>query len=519
MNDLIAQNAGIFQYFASCQMTDHLAKLLRLPHKTIALFAGNRGGKTFDIAYQYFLRLLGRHRIEDKNRLAKKIRCMSSTLPTSDAAEEQDNAQYLQLKQLIPKELILKDVTARAQNLVVQRPVGLSSKTTIFEFRSSKQELQDLGKIPLSSVWHDEETPQRHRLECRKRLMDEGGDEIFSLTPINYLSYCFDDIWQRKSYVYRTKTVSDKFGLPQEEEFNNNNDIACIQMATWDNPILTAENIDAVLGDITDPDEYLICAYGVFKQISGRIFKSYDPRICYVSFQKTFPDGVPYEWVHTRGIDYHDSRLPWSIGWMAISPNNEWFLWQEFHPAIDGPTAYSTYDIAKAMVRKSLDYEYMVNLIDPLANMKQPNTLFSVTDDLIRYFHEMRAPVMWEGWDTKGRKGRDEVALRFKNAVRCGKPFNNVVKDKGVMTHLPTLWICDTCPNFNRSLQEWKYREHMTAGTQIMNDPNPKGQQKHSHDPMVLEALSKDHRILHAAHFMQHRPPVQNYRKVSVTGR
>lgn len=492
-------------------------------HNFIAncVFAHN----TATIAYHYIARMLGHHKVAAKNALMKKVRCISSSLPESDDPSVQDNAQYTELKRLIPPELILKDITARSANLVVRRPVGLSSDRTVFEFRSSKQELQDLGKINISSLWHDEETPKDKREECKMRLISEGGDEVFSLTATNPISYMFDEVWRQAAYIFRTKTISQKFGLPQVEKIKTGRDIAAIQMATDDNPTLDLDIIDHIFQDISDPDELALRRYGVFKQISGRIFKSYDPSICYIPFKKYFPNGIPYEWVHARGIDYHESRTPWSIGWVSANQNDEWFLWQEFHPAIDGPNAYNTYDISKAVVRKSGDYYFTVNLIDPLASKKQPNTLFSVTDDLNRHFLQLRevegmgTPAYWEGWNTKGTGGRDEVAKRFKNAVRCGKPFNNAIKEKGAVKYLPTLWICDTCPNFHKSVLNWSYGEWVTQGTKAVNDPKPTPQQKNSHDNMVLEAFSKDSRLLHASHFMRNRPPVQQHRKHSVTGR
>lgn len=296
-------------------------------------------------------------------------------------------------------------------------------------------------------------------------------------------------------------------------------------MATDDNPILDKNTIDRIFEDIIDPDELILRRYGVFRAISGRIYKTYNPMICYTDFDKFFPDGVPYRWVHARGIDYHESRTPWSIGWVSASPEDEWFLWQEFHPAIDGPHAYNTYDIAQAMARKSGDYYYNVNLIDPLANKKQANTLFSTTDDLNRYFNQILqergigTPAWWEGWDTKGKKGRDEISKRFKNSVRCGRPFNNVVKEHGKTRRLPTLWISNKCPRFNKSLINWTYGEYVTTNTKAVNDPKDVPQQKNSHDCMVLEALAKDARLLYAAH-MINNPPRQAVRKViSIAGR
>jgi hypothetical protein len=263
----------------------------------------------------------------------------------------------------------------------------------------------------------------------------------------------------------------------------------------------------------------------VFTQVTGRVHKTYDPSICFIPFKKYFPDGIPYNYLHARGIDYHESRIPWSIGWLSASKDDEWFLWQEFHPAIDGPNAFNTYDIVKSMARKSGSYYYTVNLIDPLANKKQANTLFSTTDDINRHFDQMRkeeglgTPCYWQGWDTKGTGGRDQIATRFKNAVRCGKPFNNTIRDRGSIRKLPTLWICDTAPKFHRSIMDWSYGEYVAASTRAINDPKPMPTPRNSHDNMVLECLGKDARLLFASHMINNPPHQQEHRRVSAAGR
>ena len=521
----IAQALSSWANYLGFKATEITAFLEAMPFKIIGLFSGNQSGKTAGVAYHYVQRAMGIHPVAEKNRLAKKIRCMSSSLPTSDSPEEQDNTQFLELRKLIPPGIIEGKISTRNTNLVIKRPVGLSSPKTVFEFRSSKQEMQDLGKIQLSSCWHDEETPKGHREECKMRLLAESGDEIFSLTPTNALSYTFDEVWARAQYIARTTTIAEKFGLPLQEYPNKGTGIACLQMATDDNPTLDPDTIERLFEDITDPDELAIRRYGVFKQISGRIHKTYDPSICYIPMDRHFPEGVPYRWLHTRGIDYHESRTPWSIGWLSASPEDEWFLWQEFHPAIDGGNAYNTFDISKAILRKSGDYYYNLNLIDPLAKKKQANTLFSTVDDLNRHFEQIRSETglgtasWWEAWDTKGVGGRDEVGKRFKNARRCGRPFNNMIKDRGTTKRLPTLWVMDSCPMFNKSLINWRYGEYVTSHTKAVNDSKPTPQQKWSHDCMVLECLAKEHRLLYAASLLNNPPQQSRRANKSITGR
>jgi hypothetical protein len=168
--------ATVFRHVADCKTTPQLKKLLTMDYNIVGNFSGNQGGKTWSFAYMYFLRVLGIHPIKRLNFLARKIRCMSPSLPIAGGLAEQDNTQYMEFKQMIPPELIVSDITARSQNLVVRRPDGSNS---VIEFKSTNQEMQKLGRVQLSSVWHDEESPRAIRDECKMRLLAEGGDENF----------------------------------------------------------------------------------------------------------------------------------------------------------------------------------------------------------------------------------------------------------------------------------------------------------------------------------------------------
>jgi len=481
----------------------HLKRLITLPHKIIFFDAGNQGGKTFSEAYSIFRRIMGIHPIKDKNRLAKQIRCLCSTLPESADADEQDNTQYLELKKLIPYEAIYKDISARSKRITVASPTHGKS---YIEWVSTKQELQDTGGVQRCHLWADEEPPRPYWEESMMRLHARNGTATLTLTPINGLSWTYDELYLRAHYYWRSKTIAEHLGIDQEEfSDTGNKQIAVIQIATDDNPTLNTESVDRIFDAIEDVDELSVRRYGIFKHIAGRVHKAYNPKVHFISYNKYFPDGVPYEWTHARGIDYHESRTPWSIGWLSCSPDDEWFLWQEFHPAIDGPRAMNSYDISREIVKRSGDYYFTCNLIDPLANKKQANSLFSVTDDLNRYFEEIRqnhglgTQTYWQGWDTKDTKGRDEIAKRLINAVKAGVPFNNTIKEKGRTIKLPTLWICDTCPKTSKSIYRWSYGEWQTAQTKQINDPKSTPQQKFSHDNMVLECLAKDPRLLFAA--------------------
>lgn len=520
--EYIDKAAQAWEAFLSFKATPAVMVMEQLPQGIVFVLSGNQFGKTASTAYDYVKRVLGLHPIEDKNRLSKNIRCLSSSLPESADADEQDNTQYLELKKLLPYEAILKDITNRSRTLTVSSPVHGKS---YFEFMSTKQELQDTGKVQRCSLWCDEEPPRPYWDESRMRLHARGGDTRLTLTPVNGLSWTYDEIYQRAGYVWCSDTIVNALGEKKEKFIETGSkNIAVIHAATDDNPTLTKESIDLIFEDIDDPDTLLLRRYGVFKQVTGRVHKAYDPSVHFISFDHYFPEGIPMDWVHSRGIDYHESRIPWSIGWLSASHEDEWFLWKEFHPAIDGPHSMTTPEIARSIARKSGDYYYDINLIDPLANKKQANTGFSVTDDLNRLFNDLYrdeglgTPCYWQGWDTKNTKGRDEIRKRLKNAVAAGKPFNNMTRKRGKLTRIPTLWICDTCPNFNRSVQRWSYDEWATVQSKGRNDPKDQPQQRWSHDNMCLECLAKDNRLLYAAN-QYHVPRSINERKYTTTGR
>jgi hypothetical protein len=99
---------------------------------------------------------------------------------------------------------------------------------------------------------------------------------------------------------------------------------------------------------------------------------------------------------------------------------------------------------------------------------------------------------IFNSWDTKGEKGRDDVRLRLKNAAKCKKPFNNIVTEDGVKTYLPTLWFLNDCQLSIKSARQWRWEEYVDIKSSQTKEAKNKPEQKWSHFNMVLEALFKN---------------------------
>ena len=64
------------------------------------------------------------------------------------------------------------------------------------DFLTFEQDLDKFGGAALHRVHYDEEPPSNIRRESTMRLIDYGGDELFTMTPLHGMSWMFDDIWE-----------------------------------------------------------------------------------------------------------------------------------------------------------------------------------------------------------------------------------------------------------------------------------------------------------------------------------
>lgn len=515
--------------FFSFQPTWLFKQFIHRPERTIALFTGNRFGKSASVAFSYVLRILGIHPIEQKNMRPHKTcriyRFSSQSLPVDSGGEgEVKNTQYPLFKKFLPPSLLVDDITMRRPVITIKDPQG--GKNVFVEFTSFGQSVGTKAGVERESIWIDESAPQEHYEEEVPRLMTTNGDMIITLTPAEFVGYEFDMIYEKASIYIRTpaiqKYVKEAYGkdMPLIEKTSSKESIAVLQAASDDNPVFQSvvNKINEINNTKITVDDYItgfigtfddetiaIRRYGLFRQTSGQIYKDFDTRTHVIPEDKYFPDGIPRTWGHARGIDYHE-RVNWACGFMAISPQNEVFIYDEFNPS---PEKMITLEIARVLASKSKHYQYILSLTDPLATKTQSNTGLSVVDDLNRAFYEFKRDGICSGgffrsWDTKSTRGRDEVRKRMKNSRIVGKPFNNRIAKDGREEYLPTIWIFSSCRESILSFKNWRMEEWGSREKELTADKKNVTQTRYSHFPDVYEAIFKE------STFRPLTPPVQS---------
>ena len=474
----------------------------------IFLETGNQFGKNTNITLQYIIRFMGKHPIEKRNMRPntpiRTLRVGAETLPNEKAPDgEVRNTVYPTFKRLLPSSCIKQDITIRKPVLII-RDIWQGGADIIIEFVSYGQETQTQAGQQRWSVYLDEQSPKSFYEEQIPRLLaasqsGSGGDLIIGLTPADLMSWTYEDIYQWAGVIYNSpciiKYMKEKTGisLKAKEIINNQKNIAVIRAATDDNPTLTSDVIERQFSVYDDESTMEVRRYGIFHQISGVVLKEFDSSIHRISRERYFPEGIPYKWVHARGIDFHE-HTNWACGWVALSQDNEAFVYEEFNPS---PDRMVTIQIAREIAHRSKDYKYPLNLVDPRAAIKQANSGLTPLDDLNRAFHEYKMEGIgtggfWQTWDTKSLKGRDVVKERLKNSRLVGRPFNNRIVTNGRETHLPTLWILDNCVQTLNSFKNWRWEQWATKESRLTKEDKNKAEDRYSHFPIMIECIFKN---------------------------
>ena len=347
-------------------------------------------------------------------------------------------------------------------------------------------------------MWIDESSSQQFYEEQIQRLLAANGDLIYTLTPAEFMGWEFDEIYARAKGYIRTRRVRDRI----KERYNKNTDsgyeltgnptdIVVFQASTYDNPTFDPKVIDSWDANVDDQDIIDIRRYGIFRQVTGAVFKEFE-QLHVIKEDKYFPDGIPHGWVHVRGIDYHE-RNNWAIVWIALSKENECFVYQEYSPS---PEKMVTLEIARNVAYRSKDYKFPLNLIDPLAAKKLPNTGSTTVEDLNRIFFELKREGIgtggyWQTWDTKATVGRERFKERLRNSRLCGRPFNNKITREGNIVYLPTIWFLDSCKEVIQSVKNWRWEEWADRDQLLVKDVKDKVQQRWSHYPIAIECIFK----------------------------
>ena len=187
-----------------------------------------------------------------------------------------------------------------------ERVLTLENGSTV-EYMSYDQDLDKFAGTSRHFVHFDEEPPQDIFIECSMRLIDTGGSWWMTMTPVEGMTWIFDDIY-----------------LPGVE--GTNSLISVIQVDMSENPHLSQGEIDNFMLGLSD-EERIARKQGKFVQLGGLVFKHFSPDIHVID-----PIIPPKEWQWFESMD-HGYNNPTAHLWHAVSSDDQVITFGEHYEA------------------------------------------------------------------------------------------------------------------------------------------------------------------------------------------
>lgn len=287
---------------------------------------------------------------------------------------------------------------------------------SILDFKSTDQDLEKHAGTSRSFIHFDEEPPRAHFIENLVRTVDVGGKWWITMTPVMGMTW-----------IYRSLYEPWKNGIKLDQKL----DIITVDMS--DNPYLSQEEKDAVLGFLTD-DEKAKREHGAFVPRGGLVFPEFSETI-HATIHGWRP---PDNWLVYHSLD-HGFNNPTASLHHAVSPDGLQIV--TFHEHYDNETT------VKDWASRILAWE-MENGIDPFLRTGDPamkqrsaetgSSIAQLYSDCGIYFALDNVPRNVDA-------GVNKMTQYLKVSRQTGKPF----------------WQISDCPNLVRELQglQWDYYE------------------------------------------------------------
>lgn len=414
------------------------------PAKTRLYIGGNRSGKSFGNVAEcvYWLRKQHPYRripVGDYEPTRGRI-------STVDFINGTDKILLPLFKQLVPPSSLINGAWEDSYHR--QSRVLTLSNGSFIEFLSYESDLDKFAGTSRHFVSYDEEPPEVIYTENLARLIDTGGHQWFSMTPVEGMSWVYDAIY-----------------LPGKEGKEN---FHITEIAMDENPYLNQAEVRAFL-DGLDEDERRARGQGQFVEMGGLIYKNFDPKpggthvidVQKIKIPKSVPVGVSLD---------HGLNNPTAILWHAMLPEGKIITFNE-HYVSGEVVSYHARAIHEYNRRNRINPH--IYIADPSIRNTDPITGTSILQEYIKF----GIPFSLANNDVKA--GIERVTGYLKKRAgglpmwQCTSNCTNLIKEMGRYK-----WKTYTSKKLNARYNAWeephKLNDHACDSLRyfLMSRPN-----------------------------------------------
>lgn len=258
-----------------------------------AFLGGNRSGKTVAGVVEDIWWLTKTHPYRDIAGLYPEP--IRGRVVGVDFTRGIDQIIIPEYKRWLPKQYLINNSWDDSYS-ISDRVLTLNNGSTV-EFMSYEQDTDKFAGTSRHFVHFDEEPPEHIWEECMLRLLDTDGSWWLTMTPIEGMTWIYDDIF-----------------LPAEEEGVTDPFVVTVNNA--ENPYLNEDARERVLGSLKNKDKRAVRESGQFIEIGGRVYKDFAVET------HVIPAMVPnktWQWFMSLDSGWNN---PTAVLWHAVSPDN-----------------------------------------------------------------------------------------------------------------------------------------------------------------------------------------------------
>jgi phage terminase large subunit-like protein len=344
---------------------------------------------------------------------------------------------------------------------------------------SSDQKLDKFAGTSRHWIHFDEEPPKAIWQECLARLVDTNGDYWITMTPIEGMTYIYDEMYE-----------------PNVDKPDGK--VLVIEVNTMQNPYLTEEGIQGLVDSI-DADEAQTRIGGAFIQQGGRIYKNFDPvtgsrHVLSESIRDPATFFPRDRWMWILALD-HGLNNPTAALWIAVNDDGFCVVFDEWYKA-----ELTIDQHAEVIKRKIREHKRFPDLLVGDPAMKQRSGITKT--NIIEEYQKYGLSFMAGNNDVKA--GLVRVKKYFNPSTYPGAPGNTrhplyggsyklyfatddvVYRNPDNSGTIPRLLIDPRCVKLIWEAKRYRWKTYADKKKQFENNPYD---EPHKKDDHAMDAL------------------------------
>lgn len=390
---------------------------------------GNRSGKTVANVCECIWRATKTHPYRpDLNAIAEPVRGRFVTVSFVDGLIKIVLPLF---KKWLPKKYLIQGSWEKSYNKM-ERTLTLNNGSFI-EFMSYDQEVEKFAGTSRHFVAFDEEPPMVVWEECLLRLADTYGDWWISMTPVEGLTWIYEEIYVLWKDGERPRTL-------------------VLEVNIKENPHVSAEAREVILGNIRDKEKRAAREEGRFEEYGGRVYKAFSEETHVLRGEyRIHPDARIYTSLDTG------FRHPAVWLWHAVEPSGRIVTFHEI--SLSETTVETLAQMVKEFEEKrlaSVGQTVYLRTGDPAMKQTRETTGTSVIQEYAKHGLYLFVESVTRDLDT----GINKVTQYLST---------NLSKEKGKF--IPIYQIHESCEELIRGMKRYRWDKYASKKMEYDNAP------------------------------------------------